>query len=432
MRGELFNPGFIGRPKFNREAHPDFQLREVDPVGFLDKLIGQSEAKLLGFRLFDGHDDRVLSHVLSDTSCAKIVLRRDPLHCFLSRQIVSQTDQWRLADVAKRKESKVVFDPEEFEAFRDRQNAYYGWINQELQQRGQTAFWINFQDLQDVEIWNGVFKYLGVNDYKARPQSRLIRQNPEPLEEKVSNPEAIIPYATEETLPAPPVSKIDAIETSMAMNLTTARGADLSNTFFSEALIKYVKKGARARATKIDTSDLKIKTWQMKHPEHEMFFCVEDPVHRAYRAFDTYVLRPPHGAARHMRRNLILFYGLDWDLDHILEVSPKDYSLANYVKDFKTFLRFLEKHLLGQTRSKPHHDWNFQYLRLQAIQSRIPRTTIVEQRLDSNFSETKINLPTFSGLYSLAEFLDEDIINLVGKAYAEDIFRFGLFDQYVS
>jgi len=77
--GELFNPGFIGKEGKTSYLGINCSLREANPGQLISEMIAGSSEQLPGFRLFDGHDERVERQILADPTCAKIILRRNPI-----------------------------------------------------------------------------------------------------------------------------------------------------------------------------------------------------------------------------------------------------------------------------------------------------------------------------------------------------------------
>lgn len=184
--GEAFNPDHLGRPGARRLLGMTMQERIRDPLALLERI--RSAPGLNGFRFFFDHDPRVVDSFLNDPRCAKIVLTRNPVDSYVSLKIAYNTNRWRLSDVRDRIEWKPPFKPAEFEAFlRDRQ-AFQLRILRALQVTGQTAFYLDYEDALDVDVVNGLLAFLGVGARVASLAPGMIRQNPEPPEDKVRNP----------------------------------------------------------------------------------------------------------------------------------------------------------------------------------------------------------------------------------------------------
>jgi LPS sulfotransferase NodH len=187
--GEAFNPAFLGRPSRQRLLGMTKEERDLDPLRLLTRM--RRRPGLRGFRLFQDHDARVLSAVIEDPRCAKIVLWRAPLDSYLSLEIARRTGQWQLTRARDRKAAKVVFDEAGYRRYVLAHDAYYTALRRRLQDTGQTAFWIAYDDIQRVTTINGLAAWLGVSARLAALNGDLLRQNPESAGAKVTNPDAL-------------------------------------------------------------------------------------------------------------------------------------------------------------------------------------------------------------------------------------------------
>ncbi|PWJ21780.1 nodulation protein NodH [Jannaschia seohaensis] len=186
--GELFNPVFIGA--HNREAlfGIDLAARDADPMALL-AAIRRETPGLPGFRYFHDHDPRVLEPVLTDPRIAKVILTRNPLDAYVSLAIARETGQWRLTNPKMAKAAKVRFDGAAFDRLIARHAAFRDRVTGALQRSGQTAFWIDYEQIGDLEVLNGLAAFLGSADRLGELPGKLKRQNPGTVEEKVENPE---------------------------------------------------------------------------------------------------------------------------------------------------------------------------------------------------------------------------------------------------
>ncbi|MEM8753519.1 MAG: nodulation protein NodH, partial [Pseudomonadota bacterium] len=192
--GELFNPAFLGRPGRTEGFGATLAERDRDPIGFLEKAIAAHPGDVPGFRLFGGHDPRVIDHVARDPDCARIVLTRDPLQSFLSLAIARETGQWMLGARENRRLAKVAFDGAAFEAYRGRLEDHYGRIRRATRAAGLTAFDIDYEELGELPIVAGAARHAGARAAMTRLDHPIARQNPPDPAHKVTNPEALAPY----------------------------------------------------------------------------------------------------------------------------------------------------------------------------------------------------------------------------------------------
>jgi len=184
--GELYNPHFVGH--HNKDALFGINLahREAAPLKLIDALAANTDG-IPGFRFFNDHDPRAMEHVLADKDCAKIVLTRNPLDSYVSWKIAAQTGQWKLSDVKQRKSAKADFDKPEFLDQLKEKRQFQLDILRGLQTSGQTAFYIAYEDINDVDVLNGLAHFLGTHEKTTGASKSIKRQNPSDLEDKVNN-----------------------------------------------------------------------------------------------------------------------------------------------------------------------------------------------------------------------------------------------------
>ena len=184
--GEAFNPSFIGYPNRTDLLGISQKERDGDPMQLLYAIRDQS-SETVGFRFFHDHDPRVLKAILPDPDCAKIILTRNPLDSYVSWKIAQATDQWKLTNVAKRKEQSIEFNLQEFTGRLQNLQLFQKLLLQELQKSGQTCFYITYDDLTELDIVNGLARYIGSQKPLDRLGRKLKPQNPQPLKAKVKN-----------------------------------------------------------------------------------------------------------------------------------------------------------------------------------------------------------------------------------------------------
>lgn len=184
--GELFNPHFVGRLECDAAFGMTLAERDADPLRFLARMRAATPG-LAGFRYFHDHDPRVFPAVMDDPACAKIVLTRNPLDSYLSLKIARATGQWKLTDPRRLRRATVRFEAAEFAAHVEALQAFQIALLRALQRRGQTAFWLDYDDIGDIEVLNGLAAFLGVAGRLEAVDPALKRQNPEPPAERVEN-----------------------------------------------------------------------------------------------------------------------------------------------------------------------------------------------------------------------------------------------------
>ncbi len=201
--GELYNPHFIGKPERREFLAIPLADRNADPIGLLHRLIDAAPDTIPGFRIFDNHDRRIIDFAARDPNCAKIILTRAPIDSFISLEIAQVTGQWMLVKDENRRVAKMRFDPEKYEAYLAKRKAHYAFIRRAAQEAGQPVFEIDYEDLTELSVLNGLARFIGSSEVKARLPDKIRRQNPPAWEDKVENVKELRAYAAGGGITAP-------------------------------------------------------------------------------------------------------------------------------------------------------------------------------------------------------------------------------------
>lgn len=367
--GEVFNPHFIGGPARKQLFGVTPAMRDADPLALLARMKEKSDG-IPGFRFFDGHDTRVRDHCLADPACAKVILTRNPLDSHISLLIARETGQWRLTDVSKRRAARVRFDPRRFEDYLAETEAFYLHLQRMVQTTGQTAFHIGYDDIADDAVIAGLAQFLGSpGKGEGKPAVAPLRQNPEPLADKVENPEEMTGA----------LAAFDRFDLSRVPNLEPRRGPALPGWRAGVSvpiLWQPIAGGADlsgwlAALDGRPTGELPppfnrrtLRDWLAGHPGHRTLAVVRHPVARALAAFRALPGNGPEGLLRDG-------YGI--------AVPAGDAAPAEWREAFLGFLAFLRANLSGQTglRTDPH--WASQVALIQGFSQLVPPGLIVRE-----------------------------------------------------
>ena len=307
-------------------------------------------AGLNGFRYFHDHDPRVPAMVLADPRCAKIILTRNPVDSYVSLKIARETGQWKLGDVRHRKDAKVRFDGDEFEAYVTALQGFQMRILNALQISGQTAFYVGYEDVQDGAVLRGLLAFLGRGSDDAPSAASMVRQNPGDLDDKVRNSAEI----------APALARIDCFNLTRTPMFEPRRGPDVPGFVAAEGrplLYMPLSAGPEARVRRWlgglggdgvnglseDFTQKSLRDWRRATPVTAASPCCAIPLARAYAAFCQTILtgrlcRPPRGAA-HDLTSCRCRRSRTWQP----WISPPHRAA------FVAFLGFLKANLAGQT-----------------------------------------------------------------------------------
>ncbi|MFY0682045.1 MAG: nodulation protein NodH [Thalassovita sp.] len=356
--GEAFNPHFIGYPNSSDILGVSQAQREATPQVLIESIKRHSDG-LGGFRYFHDHDPRVLDLMLQDPRCAKIILTRNPVDSYVSWKIAKATGQWKLTNVKKRKDSQARFDREEFERHLAELQAFQVTLLNALQRAGQTAFYVAYEDLQDVGVMNGLAKWLGQPDELDGLDSKLKRQNPAPLSDKVEN------YPEMEKA----LAHLDQFNLTRTPNFEPRRGAVVPSYIGAAKtplLFMPIRSGPDdivaqwlADLDGVDTDQLttafsqkSLRFWKKDRPGFRSFTVIRHPVARIHRTFCDRILSTGPGSFTKIRKTLNKNFGLG-----LPDEIDDSYSAADHKAAFEVFLAFVKANLSGQTGVRVDASW---------------------------------------------------------------------------
>ncbi len=437
--GEAFNPHFIGYPKQDAILGVTQTARDDDPKRLLREV--RKASGLNGFRYFHDHDPRVFDKIMDDPKCAKIVLTRNPAESYVSWKIAMATGQWKLTDAKSRKDGKAEFVADEFNAHLTALQDFQVTLLNRLQVSGQTAFYVAYEDLQSVEVMNGMAAWLGVSARLEALDKNLKVQNPSALSDKVSN----FAHMSEA------LSGLDRFNLTRTPNFEPRRGAAVPTYHAStSAPLVYlpIRGGTEDRvidwmrtldnragtqpATKLSQNDL--RDWMRAHSGHRSFAVLRHPLSRAHTVFCTRILNTEKGGYGGIRNTLIKRYHLP-----LPEVVDASYDKVAHRAAFAAFLMFLKGNLAGQTAIRVDPDWASQAKIVEGfaefvLPDRLIRDATLAQDMAALTLEVGIDdapglpEPIRDSPFDLADIYDVEIEKLCRAAYGRDYLMFGFED----
>ena len=440
--GEAFNPHFIGYPNKSAILGVDQETRDNNPEILLEAIRTRSDG-LGGFRYFHDHDPRVVDLLIDDPSCAKIILTRNPVESYVSWKIAQATGQWKLTDMKAHKSGRALFDENEFSSHIEALQKFQLMLLRRLQTQGQTAFYIAYEDLQSVEVMNGLARFLGVDDRLETLDKSLKKQNPEPVAAKVSN--------FDEMQAA--LSRFDQFDLTRTPNFEPRRGPVVPSYVASaKAPLLYLPLRSGPEPQILDwlsaldngaRSDLlgkmnqkELRQWKRKNPGHRSFTVLRHPVDRAHDAFCRHIVTTGKGTYSQLRATLIKRYKLP-----LPDGEPDNsYDEAAHRAAFKVFLAFIKGNLNGQTAIRVDQAWCTQAQAIQgfgefALPDRIIRENDLETELQAlAYSAGLASSPALPPRqpqkpFDLGAIYDDEIEKLAADAYQRDYMMFG-FDRW--
>lgn len=374
--GEAFNPALIGYPNRFELLGITREARDADPMVLWDKI--RAAPGLNGCRYFHEHDPRVFEAMVRDPGCAKIVLTRNPIESYVSLMIARATGQWKLGDAKHRKAAQAEFDAAEFEEHLAALQSFQVLLMNALQTSGQTAFYIDYEDAQNLDVLNGLAAWLGVKARLSALPDSLVPQNPEPLEAKVAN------FPQMEAS----LARLDRFNLSRTPNFEPRRGANVPGFVACKdagllhmPLRPALDQPIRAWMERIGPledgfSQKTLRQWKRRHPGHRSFAVLRHPVKRVHLAYAALIGWPVFAE---LRETLVKTYRLP------LPKKPADH--AAYAEGLLAFAIWLKSNLNAQTSLPVHALWASQSTTLAAFaQIATPDLLVREERISEDLA----------------------------------------------
>ncbi len=308
-----------------------------------------------------------------------------------------------------------------------------------LQVSGQTAFYVAYEDLQNLDVMNGLAAWLGVEGRMDALDKNLKVQNPSSMPEKVSNFDQM----------AGALSGVDRFNLTRTPNFEPRRGPAAPTYFASStAPLLYlpirggsqdrVEDWLRALDAESDERPLSklgqngLRDWMRAHPGHRSFAVLRHPLDRAYQVFCHRILNTGQGGYRGIRNTLMRRYKLPLPESE----SERNYDAAAHRAAFAAFLKFLQGNLNGQTAIRVDADWATQSKTIEGfaefvLPDRLIRSETVHHELAELAASVGVtNIPDLPeapsvGPFALDDIYDPEIEKLARAAYARDYLMFG-------
>lgn len=427
--GEVFNPHFIGKKDQTELLGVTLAAREVDPKLMLRRMRSETTG-LSGFRYFHDHDPRALDAVLEDPACAKIILTRNPVDSYVSWQIARATGQWKLSDAKRLKSANVRFDEAEFKTHLAALQAFQLQLLHRLQVSGQTAFYIDYDDLQSVALINGLAAFLGVEARLKTVDDSLKKQNPGEIESKVENPdEKRVALAQFDRFNLTRTPNFEPRRPTGIPTAVAAAGAPVLFQPIRSAPDANVRDwlAALGGAGVIEGFEQKsLRQWKRAHPGHRSFTVIRHPLLRAHVAFRKNIVS---GKLGDHRRTLVRAYKAE------LPEPGAGFADAEAERAaFLVFLHYAKLSAAGQTGLKVDPNWASQMAVVQGFAGFQPPDMVIrEDRLAEGLSFLARGVgsdappvrPDHAAEQALCAIHDDRLEAAAAEAYPRDYLGFG-------
>jgi hypothetical protein len=325
------------------------------------------------------------------------------------------------------------FDLDEFQARIDELQAFQKTLLNRLQISGQAAYYIDYDDVLDLKVINGLAAFLGVEARLEDLVFKFKKQNPEPLEDKVANPAEM----------AAGLAKMDWFNLKHTPNFEPRRPGSVGSYVASNTvglLFQPIKSGPEHRVRKwmqsygglqnsFDRQSL--RKWRSDHPGQRSFSVLRHPLARAYAAYCDFLEREWMPELRPYLKRV-----------HKFELPPKaQKGFATEAEHRAGVIVFLEliKHIqAGRTELRTPAQFATQLATVTGFaQVQGPDYLLRENRLELDLGFVCANvgiemkpLPPVADVYPypLAAIYGADMEKAARDAYARDYNAFGFGD----
>ncbi|MGI9367951.1 MAG: sulfotransferase family 2 domain-containing protein, partial [Ruegeria sp.] len=299
------------------------------------------------------------------------------------------------------------------------------------------------EDLDQLDVLNGLAKWLGTDARLTGLNQSLTRQNPASLTSKVVNPDEMDQA----------VAQMDWLDAGDLPNLEPQRGPAVSRYIAAcntPLLYLPVRGGPNAQVERwlaaLDSADpdelisnhnqKQMRQWLRAHPENRKFTVLRHPLARAHSVFCERILDGGPGAYVSIRNTLRKRFKLP--------IPPKcpdsAYSQDQHREAFAAFLVFLRQNLAGQTPIRVDGAWCSQAQTIAGFSSfAMPDQILREDEMITALPDLARraghpNPPMpepaqADAPYALADIYDPELDALAAKAYRRDYLLFG-FDGW--
>jgi len=181
---------FYGPHNITRYNFGTLIERDKYPAKFLAKIYSSQHGfKAVGVKMFNGHNNIVLSALIKNTDIKKIILRRSAaLHAFSSQEIARITKQYQSVgqnNLVKPAKVRVKVNIQAFKAYVNERQAFYDRVQMLI--GDQSYLDLDYVDIvKRTNVYKRIPSFLGLHesaDMKAIHQ----KQNPAKLQDRIKN-----------------------------------------------------------------------------------------------------------------------------------------------------------------------------------------------------------------------------------------------------
>ena len=177
------------------------ELRRTNPEALLARVFATDYGRAcVGFKIFGGQCDDVLSSIIADPSIRKVVLfRRNVLANYSSALAAGRSGSWSTTEMpSDGSRPKVQFRAGRFIRFHNEYIAFYRRVIAELNEKREPFQLINYEDIGDPFMFECLINFIGGDPALGQKtlKNQLKKQNTTDIMSRFSNPDEVAAFLT--------------------------------------------------------------------------------------------------------------------------------------------------------------------------------------------------------------------------------------------
>lgn len=193
--GEIFHP-LVEQHIYGQARNAlNIDSRSTNPIRFIHDLLSFREScKIIGFKIFAGHNDTALSYLLKCSSLKKIILQRSNLLAsYSSFLLAKETGVWNARGRAPYEAASIVFVPDAFEAYCREIDQTYKRYFEEAARNDDSWLQITYEDHISTSNFTPILDFLEV-DPSCHLAVEFRKLNAKRPIDRFSNPNDVIAH----------------------------------------------------------------------------------------------------------------------------------------------------------------------------------------------------------------------------------------------
>lgn len=197
--GEIFKKDVIELPAYlkNKIQYNTVKQRNAVPLKYMNEVYWNTMSKLVGFKIFPNHNQKVLKCLTESKKISKVILRRNEIEVHLSLHMARKTRIWINKGNKKiNNNSKIEFNPDVFiEHFKNLSN-YYSELKKNLKDNNLSYFEITYSEVVQKEKIYELIKFLTNNNFdkSIHLKTNLVKQIQKKYYDIVSNYDEMVEF----------------------------------------------------------------------------------------------------------------------------------------------------------------------------------------------------------------------------------------------